>query len=292
MRIRRSILLFLVFFPCTSTLAQLDFTPKVDYPIGQSNCSHYDINDPLSDKRTKLSDSPYDNIWLGLRRFEAKEPLTNSSPALIGGFTDTSFSIRTYSDIELLLTDSLGRKVGYDPSVDSVIMEIPNSSYYTESIGPDSTDLDSTTISDTLPNPEVKVIYVDVPSQGNYTLSVIGKNSGDYSMTFMLFPSVEGPVVSTKTGSIDSGAVSNIPFRYETNICLSKPGDADSDTQVTDSDVDYLINYLFKRGPAPSSLCSGDTNSDTEVTVPDVVYLVNYLFKGGLAPQKSNECCL
>jgi hypothetical protein len=61
-------------------------------------------------------------------------------------------------------------------------------------------------------------------------------------------------------------------------------GDANGDGKVTVSDVVFLVNYLFKGGPAPVPLESGNANCDTKVTVSDVVYLVNYLFKGGPPP--------
>lgn len=62
-----------------------------------------------------------------------------------------------------------------------------------------------------------------------------------------------------------------------------KCGDANSDGKVTVSDVIYLINYLFKGGPAPWFFYS-DTNGDGKITVSDVVYLIIYLFKGGSSP--------
>lgn len=62
-------------------------------------------------------------------------------------------------------------------------------------------------------------------------------------------------------------------------------GDANNDKLVDASDVIYLVNYLFKRGPAPAPLGSGDGNCDGKVTLKDVVYLVNYYFKSGPPPQ-------
>jgi uncharacterized delta-60 repeat protein len=62
-------------------------------------------------------------------------------------------------------------------------------------------------------------------------------------------------------------------------------GDANNDKQVTVSDVVYLINYLFRGGPAPIPIETfGDVNCDRKVTVSDVVYLINYLFRGGPSP--------
>jgi len=61
-------------------------------------------------------------------------------------------------------------------------------------------------------------------------------------------------------------------------------GDANVDKKVSVSDVVYLINYLFKGGPAPIPIQAADANGDGQVTVSDVVYLINYLFKGGPLP--------
>lgn len=61
-------------------------------------------------------------------------------------------------------------------------------------------------------------------------------------------------------------------------------GDANGDSQVSVSDVIYLINYLFKGGSAPIPIQAGDCNCDTQVSVSDVIYLINYLFKGGPPP--------
>ncbi len=65
----------------------------------------------------------------------------------------------------------------------------------------------------------------------------------------------------------------------------AKRGDANGDQKITVSDVIYLINYLFKGGPAPIPEVSvGDVNCDGKITVSDVIYLINYLFKGGPSP--------
>jgi len=61
-------------------------------------------------------------------------------------------------------------------------------------------------------------------------------------------------------------------------------GDANADKNLTVSDAIYLINYLFKGGPAPVIYETGDCNCDTQVNVSDVIYLINYLFKGGPPP--------
>jgi hypothetical protein len=61
-------------------------------------------------------------------------------------------------------------------------------------------------------------------------------------------------------------------------------GDANGDWSIDPGDVIYLLNYLFRDGPAPNPLEAGDCNSDGTVGPGDVVYLLNYLFRNGPPP--------
>ncbi len=61
-------------------------------------------------------------------------------------------------------------------------------------------------------------------------------------------------------------------------------GDANGDGRVNIGDAVYLINHVFKGGPAPEPLEVGDVNGDGTVDVGDAVYLINHVFKGGPAP--------
>jgi len=61
-------------------------------------------------------------------------------------------------------------------------------------------------------------------------------------------------------------------------------GDTNGDGIINSADIVYLINYLFKGGPAPDPLWVGDCNCDEVVNSADVVYLIDYLFKGGPPP--------
>ena len=67
-------------------------------------------------------------------------------------------------------------------------------------------------------------------------------------------------------------------------IKTGKRGDANGDGNVDTGDPVYLINYVFKSGPAPVSTYNGDANGDGSVNVADAVYLINYIFKGGPPP--------
>ncbi len=78
-------------------------------------------------------------------------------------------------------------------------------------------------------------------------------------------------------------------WAYEQGIIpmfgVPQPGDANWDYQVNVGDAVYLISYIFKGGPAPSSgLCGGDANGDCACNVGDAVFVISYVFKGGPAP--------
>jgi len=73
--------------------------------------------------------------------------------------------------------------------------------------------------------------------------------------------------------------------------CDCSPGDANDNEIINILDITYLINYLYKTGPAPQpyTVCSGDCNCDCIVNILDVTYLINYMYKGGAAPCPCEE---
>lgn len=83
----------------------------------------------------------------------------------------------------------------------------------------------------------------------------------------------------------DSGGV-YVYFNAPVDIVC---GDANSDVSVDLGDAVYLINYIFRGGPAPDPLCKGDVNGDGSVNVGDAVYIIKYVF-GGCPPPPDN-CC-
>lgn len=61
--------------------------------------------------------------------------------------------------------------------------------------------------------------------------------------------------------------------------------DANRDGEIDIADVVYLINHIFKGGPAPDPLKSGDTDCDGQINIADIVNIINYAFKGGPPPE-------
>ena len=66
--------------------------------------------------------------------------------------------------------------------------------------------------------------------------------------------------------------------------CCLLRGDAKHNGGILVDDIVYLVNHLFKGGPAPDCLDEGDAKANGGILVDDIVYLVNHLFKGGPAP--------
>lgn len=61
-------------------------------------------------------------------------------------------------------------------------------------------------------------------------------------------------------------------------------GDADGDDIVTLGDLLFVLNYVFKNGPAPDPLSAGDPNGDCIIDMADMLSLTNYLYRSGPAP--------
>lgn len=61
-------------------------------------------------------------------------------------------------------------------------------------------------------------------------------------------------------------------------------GDLDASGEINIADLTYLVDYLFRGGPAPDPLLLGDCDCDGQVNIADLTYLVDYLFRGGPPP--------
>ncbi len=79
-------------------------------------------------------------------------------------------------------------------------------------------------------------------------------------------------------GSI--GDTVTYPAQQKMFIC----GDVNCDGAIRLGDVIYVINYLYRGGPAPEPSWVGDANCDWLVDLDDAIFLLNYLFRGGEAP--------
>ena len=74
----------------------------------------------------------------------------------------------------------------------------------------------------------------------------------------------------------------NLPHCF--SVSYPGTGDCNADCTIDLGDVVYLLNYVFRSGPAPAPLQTGDVDCDGAVDVGDVVFLISYLYTGGPAP--------
>jgi hypothetical protein len=61
-------------------------------------------------------------------------------------------------------------------------------------------------------------------------------------------------------------------------------GDPDDTGVVTLTDAVFILEHLFRSGPAPSCMDAADGDDDGQVSLSDGVFLLNHLFQGGQAP--------
>ena len=120
---------------------------------------------------------------------------------------------------------------------------------------------------------------------GQYDVCAVGVSEIEFDPETTYYWQVVAEDTLLQTNTSDIFSFTTAPAG-PTCVC----GDANGDGSVNVGDAVYIINYVFKGGPAPVPLpCCGDANNDGSVNVGDAVYLINYVFKGGPAP--GPNCC-
>lgn len=90
-------------------------------------------------------------------------------------------------------------------------------------------------------------------------------------------------VVIPENGSGLFGPHSDI-VTVEATVSPFLRGDANGDGRINIGDAVFLVDYLFKGGPAPDPLEAGETNCDGALNIGDIVFIIAYLFRGGPPP--------
>jgi len=70
---------------------------------------------------------------------------------------------------------------------------------------------------------------------------------------------------------------------------LLQRGDMNGDDHLNITDGVYLLDFLFRGGPAPHCETIADANSDGQANLTDAVYVLNHLFLGGEEPVRLTE---
>jgi len=106
-----------------------------------------------------------------------------------------------------------------------------------------------------------------------------------YPWYILLTPSGYGLSMGTYSAAIEvhSGDASNSPVDIPVVLKVWKLyGDVNWDGIVNIIDIVYLINYIYKYGPAPKPVLEvGNANCDGTINILDVVSIINYVYKGG-----------
>lgn len=100
----------------------------------------------------------------------------------------------------------------------------------------------------------------------------------------MIIAPDSSPYINTDTVVLNDGSLTVLfPPQW---IC----GDANSSgSPIIDIvDLSYIVDYLFRGGPAPDPVASADVNCSGLVDVLDITYMVDYLFRQG--PELCEGC--
>lgn len=106
--------------------------------------------------------------------------------------------------------------------------------------------------------------------------------SGDYKSVFFGFGFEAIGEDETRFTRRSDVLMKVLEFLGEINNYI--PGDANADGNTDVGDAVYIINNVFKSGPAPIPPAAGDANGDCGSNVGDAVYLINHIFKSGPPP--------
>jgi len=77
--------------------------------------------------------------------------------------------------------------------------------------------------------------------------------------------------------TMDFGMTASVQFQPFDCGDVSRDGKGD----INILDVVYLINYIYKDGPAPEPMECGNVNGDDDINILDIVYLINFIYKSG-----------
>jgi len=195
----------------------------------------------------------------------SKAKIEHSTQVVLSVSRPDTLWIVAYSPVDLIVTDPVGDSIGLEFNT------IQDATYDDTLDWNEDGDMDDLV---TIPHPYV----------GEYQIRVIREEGVDDTATYDLGIRINGSDMDLLAdGDTVPPADGCSDYSYD---CLAHlKGDVNGDDQINSADVVFLINYLFKSGPAPDPLELGYVNcGDEAINSADVVYLINYLFKGGPPP--------
>lgn len=136
------------------------------------------------------------------------EVYTTTLPSIL-----TGLSASVHSPVEMLVTDPSGNKTGYDPTTGTMLNQIPNSSYFVQSLGDDANP--------TSPPLESKTFYASGVGSGTYKVEVIGTGNGNYTLDLLGYNQAGTSGSSSLTGHTTAGQITTIQVQYSTDSGLT-----------------------------------------------------------------------
>jgi len=124
------------------------------------------------------------------------------------------------------------------------------------------------------PTDDVEILYRYTSGEAGSTCD--GEVNGirylgeDYSFILLNFPLTQ--MIEPASFATLARAMSDLGINMD---C----GDLVDNDRIDLGDIVYLINYLFRDGPAPAIMSNADINCNEEVNLGDVVGMINYLFR-------------
>ncbi len=169
-----------------------------------------------------------------------------------------------YSPVNIIITDPDDLRFGKD-SLGNDITDIPDGHYFVT------------------PNDSV---IIDHPIEGTYIVQFVTEVGIPAGATYSSIIKIDGTqqlIIAADKLCPASGKVDTTTYQVEEGYHY-KNGDANRDATLNVGDAVFVVNYIFKGGPAPNPLLAGDANCDRTVNIGDAVYVINYIFKSGPAP--------
>lgn len=115
--------------------------------------------------------------------------------------------ISAHSPVHLLIVDPLGRRLGYDPRTDTWWNEIPDAGYETGSIA----SSDGSTL------PEMKILLIPHPIDGQYDVQVIGYDTGSYEIIIHKSDLWGNITQESFLGETQDNSVDNVTIEFTIN---------------------------------------------------------------------------
>jgi PKD repeat protein len=227
--------------------------------IEKNGIETYAINDPASAARTTLLD--YEHKVYAIRIYSS--PIEGKGNVL---------QIIGKSPIELYVTDPQGRSTGINPFNGSEVNEIPNSSYYYESIADEISNESS---------PDIKIFEAYNPLEGLYNISVVGTDAGNYSIDINSYDAFSNQTHKGNfSGSTTTGEIRSLEIKIDitlpasiTNLSLQSAGTTWLNfTWLNPPDPDFSHVLLYLNGSFITSVYSPQNYYNFTGLEPDTLY--------------------